>query len=65
MDEQTVLAAFREATGWTDEQAIHYATCLACTAICGHEEYDCSNAPWVSRETARTPPPPQNGGARA
>lgn len=42
---EEVLAAFRAVTGWSDEQVLHYATCNACVAICGHEEEDCRDSP--------------------
>jgi hypothetical protein len=43
--EAALLAAFRAATDWTDEQALHYGTCTMCTPICGYEEYDCKDSP--------------------
>ena len=40
--EREVLAAFREVTGWTDEEVLHYAVCQGyCTPICGVEEDAC------------------------
>jgi hypothetical protein len=44
--EAAVLAAFREVTGWSDEQVLHYAACKSyCTPICGAEEVDCPDSP--------------------
>lgn len=48
-DQGAVLAAFREATGWSDEDALHYAQCDNCTPICGAEEEDCPDAPAAIR----------------
>lgn len=55
MSDAAVLAAFRAATGWTDEQALHYGTCQWCTPICGYEEYDCKDSPSRREETPRKP----------
>lgn len=44
MDEtaEKVLAAFREVTGWTDAEVLHYAVCDSyCNPICGAEEDAC------------------------
>jgi hypothetical protein len=37
-----VLAAFRQVTGWTDAEVLHYVVCEStCTPICGAEESEC------------------------
>lgn len=37
-----VLAAFRDVTGWTDAEVLHYVACTSyCNPICGAEEDMC------------------------
>lgn len=42
---EEILAAFREVTGWSDEEVLHLASCDLCVPICGHEESSCKNNP--------------------
>ena len=45
MAEEKVLAAFRQVTGWTDAEVLHYAVCESyCNPICGAEEDACPEA---------------------
>jgi hypothetical protein len=57
MTDAEVLEAFREVTGWSDEQVAHYVSCGQCTAICGHEEEDCQGNPatiaWEAEQAER------------
>jgi hypothetical protein len=54
-----VLAAYREATGWTDEDALHYATCALCDPL-GGDSIWCSDSPrerrWQTANESRRPP---------
>lgn len=54
-----ILAAYREATGWTDEDALHYATCARCDPLGGHEAFWCSDSPrdqrWHADRDSRRP----------
>lgn len=49
-DEAAVLAAFREVTGWTDEEVLHYATCRECDPRDGDYTWYCENNPQRRRE---------------
>ena len=60
---EAVLEAFREATGWSDEDALHYAQCDRCTPICGAEEEDCPDAPAATRLKAHIAATPQDRAA--
>lgn len=55
-----VLAAFREVTDWTDEDAFHYATCAYCDPLGGDLRCYCDDSPKRRREReeegARRPP---------
>jgi hypothetical protein len=52
MADAEVLEAFRVVTDWSDEQVLHYASCKACTPICGDEEYDCGTSPRTTERAA-------------
>ena len=48
-----ILEAFREATGWGNEQVLHYASCRRCVPVCGYEESDCDASPATIAREAR------------
>jgi hypothetical protein len=49
-----LLAAFRQATGWEDADALHYATCSQCEPVGGggYEAYSCPESPTERRREA-------------
>lgn len=55
-----VLAAYREVTGWDDEDVLHYATCNECDPRDGDYTWYCENSPNRRREreaeAGRLPP---------
>ncbi|WP_185949284.1 hypothetical protein [Microbispora sp. KK1-11] len=53
--EAALLAAFREATGWSDDLVLHYATCDWCRPICGAEEIDCDDATRILKAEGNWP----------
>ena len=43
--ENEALIAFCKVTGWTKEQAVHYASCAICTTVVYRAEWDCPDSP--------------------
>lgn len=48
--EAAVLAAYRDVTGWTDEEVLHYASCQECDPRDGDYTWYCENSPNGRRE---------------
>lgn len=51
-DDAAVLAAYREVTGWTDEEILHLASCGECDPRDGDDEWYCKDSPQGRRERA-------------
>lgn len=50
-----LLAAYRDVTGWTDEEVLHYASCDECDPRDGDYTWYCDNSPNRRGEQKRKP----------